>query len=154
MSCLRLDAGGGCFAWASDLGVPWSCVGFASRGVSLPRASDLRSVDVDQSGISRRLPCSYHADLVPAVSMATVALDCYSSNCHHGNSLQPWSLGAGIIREETEDEELQLMQFWFVKSNVTYVLKSCSAPCAINISNKMNRFRTVKYMILLVMKNA
>lgn len=28
-----------------------------------------------------------------AVSMVTVALDCYCSNCTSGNSLQPWSLG-------------------------------------------------------------
>lgn len=45
--------------------------------------------------------CSYHAHLILAVSMATVALDCYSSNCNHGNSLQPWSLGAGIFRQQT-----------------------------------------------------
>ncbi|KAI9526816.1 hypothetical protein NQZ68_035566 [Dissostichus eleginoides] len=29
----------------------------------------------------------------PAVSMVTVALDCYCSNSTTGNSLQPWSLG-------------------------------------------------------------
>ena len=30
-----------------------------------------------------------------AVSMVTVALDCYCSNRSTGNSLQPWSLGGG-----------------------------------------------------------
>lgn len=107
---LRLGAGGGCFAWAFDLGVPWSCVGLR-RGGCPCRVPPICVASTRTNRAPRRLPCSYHADLVPAVSMATVALDCYSSNCHHGNSLQPWSLGAGIIREKTEDKEMQLMQF-------------------------------------------
>lgn len=49
---------------------------------------------------------SYHANsgssFHPAVSMVTVALDCYSSNSTHGNSLQPWSLGAGDIGKGKE----------------------------------------------------
>lgn len=42
--------------------------------------------------------------LHPAVSMATVALDCYSLQELHGNSLQPWSLGAGVIRKVKEED--------------------------------------------------
>lgn len=33
----------------------------------------------------------------PAVSMVTVALDCYYSNSTTGNSLQPWSLGGKTL---------------------------------------------------------
>ena len=44
--------------------------------------------------------------LHPAVSMATVALDCYSLQELHGNSLQPWSLGAGVIRKVKEGIKL------------------------------------------------
>lgn len=49
----------------------------------------------------------------PAVSMVTVALDCYCSNSTTGNSLQPWSLGgkthirARVVQKSKEWESDQ-----------------------------------------------
>lgn len=50
--------------------------------------------------------------------MATVALDCYSSRCLHGNSLQPWSLGAGVIRKTTQRKVCFKDTNEFVQENV------------------------------------